>query len=282
MPKKGFTLVEVLVVAPIIILSIGAFIAVVVSLTGNVLVSRSASMLQYDIQDAADRIEADIRMSPQFLSSTSNIPFTASNPQGYTNTPNTPSSGTTTLFTNIDKTSTGGSTASLILRTYLTDKNPVRAQGDVSLLHLPTPTACTGNYRTNQPAYGDIVYFISDNALWRRTILPANYATANYCGGVPYQQPSCSPGTTHAFCKVVDSRLIGGVDSVNFSVAYYTNEDATSANSTAVSASSSDAAREAILSGMKSALVSITAEKEVAGRTIERSVSLRTSRLNNL
>ena len=39
----GFTVVELLVIAPIVILTIGAFVATIVNMTGEVLASRGAN-----------------------------------------------------------------------------------------------------------------------------------------------------------------------------------------------------------------------------------------------
>lgn len=47
--NRGFTLVEIMVISPIIILAIGAFIAMIITMTGEVLSSRAANMLAYDV-----------------------------------------------------------------------------------------------------------------------------------------------------------------------------------------------------------------------------------------
>lgn len=62
----GFTIVELLVIAPIVILTITAFISVIVNMTGDVLASRSSNLVAYDIQDALSRIEEDVKLSSTF------------------------------------------------------------------------------------------------------------------------------------------------------------------------------------------------------------------------
>lgn len=78
--KKGFTMIEVLIVIPIVLLSIGVFISAIVSMTGEVLVSRSSTNLAYEIQDALNKIEQDVSISNGFQSFTDTVA-----PQGYNN-----------------------------------------------------------------------------------------------------------------------------------------------------------------------------------------------------
>lgn len=65
--NKGFTLVEVLVIAPIVILVLSAIVALVVSSTGSSLRSSARSQLQYDVLSALDRIEADMKLSKKVV-----------------------------------------------------------------------------------------------------------------------------------------------------------------------------------------------------------------------
>ena len=59
--QQGFTLIEMLVIAPIVVLAIGAFLTVIISMTGEVLASRGANTLTYNIQDALNRIDQDVK-----------------------------------------------------------------------------------------------------------------------------------------------------------------------------------------------------------------------------
>ena len=74
--SKGFTLVELLVITPVVILVIGGFVGAIIAMTGNVLSTRSANRLVYNIQDALDRIEADVRQSNGFLTTNADTPQT--------------------------------------------------------------------------------------------------------------------------------------------------------------------------------------------------------------
>ena len=62
-PKSGFTLVELVVVAPMVILLIGAVIAATVQVSISSLRSYGRSQLQYDILSALDAIEQDVALS---------------------------------------------------------------------------------------------------------------------------------------------------------------------------------------------------------------------------
>lgn len=61
--SAGFTLVEVVIVAPLVILIIGALIAMAVTLTGASMRTTARGQLQYDVLSALDQIEQDIKLS---------------------------------------------------------------------------------------------------------------------------------------------------------------------------------------------------------------------------
>lgn len=82
--EQGFTLIEMLVIAPIVVLAIGAFLTVIISMTGEVISSRGANALTYDVQDAISRIEQDVKLSTTFLA-TNNITLDPAEQQGYNN-----------------------------------------------------------------------------------------------------------------------------------------------------------------------------------------------------
>ena len=94
--SRGFTLVEMAVIAPIVVLLIGAFIALIVNLTGNVMSARGKNVLVYDTQDALSRIEDDVKLSSTFLA-VNNIDL-SSTKQGYRDYPSTGTTGSTTNF----------------------------------------------------------------------------------------------------------------------------------------------------------------------------------------
>ena len=75
--QPGFTLVEMLVVAPIVILVVGGIVALLIALVGDVLIARERNSMAYNTQDALNLIEQDVRLS-------SNIQATTGTPVSYT------------------------------------------------------------------------------------------------------------------------------------------------------------------------------------------------------
>lgn len=279
--KRGFTLVEMMVIAPIVILLIGAFIALIVNLTGEVMSSRGSNVLTYNLQDALNQIEEDVKLSSTYLSST-NINI-SSTKQGYGGDT---TNGSTVPFTNIQKS--GGSTASLILNGLVTNGNPMSTlTGYVYLANSPNPCTSVSEYSNNRPMSMNIVYFVdSQNTLWRRVIMPSNYATASVrCGSAaPWQQPSCTPGyntVTMSFCKTNDMRMIDGVSPSDFVVQYFSSASSTSADTTANNPTvTNDTVRNTALQATPTVAVTITAKQTVAGRDIQRAGTVRATRLD--
>src|SRR3954469_24566042 len=101
--SRGFTLIEVLIIAPIVVLVIGGFVALIMAMVGDVLLTRDQNVMAYETQDALDRIEQDTRIGTQFL----NTSRTLTSPQG-----------------SDDDIAAFSSTDSLIIGALATDKNP--------------------------------------------------------------------------------------------------------------------------------------------------------------
>lgn len=281
--RKGFTLVEVLVVAPIVILSIGAFIALIVTLTGNTVASRGASMMQHSLQDALDWVERDVRKSVALLA-VNDITLSSANPQGYMSDPGPYSStGSTVNFTNINKKSSGGSPASLVLKQFAT-KNQASSLAKNDIVYLAnTPNACSGNFKQNTPLYTNVIYYVNNGSLWRRTLTPTNYAAAaSLCNGPVQQLPSCDRGTAHVYCKTQDTKLLDGIQQNDFKVSYYNAPGSMSPNLVAGSSTASDAARNTALALATTVDVRLSSSKSIAGRDITKNANIRATRLNSM
>lgn len=258
--RAGFTVVEVMIIAPIMVLAIGIMITLIVTMTGEVLVSQARSNMVYAQQDALDRVQGDIELSTAFLAEND---IAVVSPQGYNNDAN--------KFTNV-----GVSGDTLILRALLTDKNP--ASPDRQLLRLkdaPNPCSST-NASANPLMYGNIVYFVKDGSLWRRTILPVGSDTIG-CS-VPWQISSCAPGVSGAVCKTNDIELVKGVSSGMFTVKYYTRANTAAHDTTAINAGSSVADRQNALNTTLTAEISLSSSQRAAGQDITYSSSLRATR----
>jgi Tfp pilus assembly protein PilE len=273
--QAGFTLVELLVIAPIVVLAIGAFITVVISMTGEVLTSRASNSLAYNVQDAMNRIEQDIKLSTTFLGENT---FTPQNGQG--------SNNGTAKFTNLS----GANGPVLILNMLATSGNPLDTNSTI-VYRAGQPATCAGNgtdvytnYSRNTPMTYNVVYFVdTSGTLWRRTIVPSDFTTASArCGaGVPWQQASCRPSDVGSIsgCTTEDVRLVDGVGASGFVVQYFTAADSQTAN-TAAASDPSVSNRNTALQAIPTAGISISASQSVAGRAVERSATLRATRLD--
>jgi len=207
---EGFTLVEMLVIAPIVLLMIGIFLAAMVAIVGDVLITRDRNELIYETQEALDRIEQDTRLSTQFLTTTG----TLLSPQGS----NSNFAGTA-AFTNTDH---------LILSTYATDKNPTDISR-VLVYRANQPNLCGSTQSLNVILPVQIIYFIKSGSLWRRTILPT-YNTngtvdANTVCATPWQRNTCSPGYAASVrCQTNDTQIMENISTLD--VKYYANASA--------------------------------------------------------
>lgn len=61
--QHGFTLVEVAIIAPVLILTIGAIVTIIVGLTSSSMQTTARAELQNDVLAALDRMEEDVRIS---------------------------------------------------------------------------------------------------------------------------------------------------------------------------------------------------------------------------
>lgn len=262
---RGFTLIEIMIIAPIVILVIGALISVVVSMTGEVLAARSSNVLAYNIQDTLDRIQQDVQTSGAFLSTTNISPITS--PQG--------SDNGTAAFKNV-----GGATgAALILNAYTTDKNP--ANSTRNTVYLTYPNSCSSsNSSQNAPLMVNVVYFVAGGTLWRRVVVPSNYTILG-CS-LPWQQSTCSPGLSGAICQSQDTQLVNGiVAGSGFTVNYYPTSTSTTPNTVAVDSGQSDANRLTAMQTTNTIGVTINATQTIAGRTVSQTGTIRVTGDNN-
>lgn len=260
--KHGFTLVEMLIIAPIVIFVIGIFISAIISMTGSVLVSRGANALSYTINDALSRIDQDVKASAGFLA-TNNISTTV---QGL-NDDNTP-------FKNASSAST--TDAKLILNAYATDQNPLTQNRNI-IDAANTPYTCGTLYSSqNANLMTNIVYFVKNNTLWRRVIMPALYNSVGNTGGgciLPWQKPTCTPGYSAPFCKANDQRLVDGVTGIT--ITYWTNDVPPVQITNASDYNQSDIARQNAMQTAASVNVTITAAKALSGRTVTQTGTIR-------
>lgn len=251
---EGFTLIEMLIVAPIVIIMISGFVALMVTMVGDVLSTRDQSSMTFETQDSLDRIEQDTRLTTQFLT-TSGV---FQSPQGSNN-----NFTGTTAFT---------SSNSLIMGGLTTTKNPVDSTRQL-VYYANQPNDCGVQQTYNRIFQGKIMYFVKDGGLWRREVLPDfntnSTVDANTVCNAPWQQNTCSPGYGGGTrCQTNDTKIMDNVSS--FSVKYYTTPNSTAdiGPTQALSASTIE--------------VTINGSKTTAGKPITTSGSIRATKLNSI
>ena len=238
----GFTLVEIMIIAPIVILFIGAFIALVVNLTGESLRLREKNAAAYEVQEALNDIEMNVALAVSFHTATASV----ASPQGKNNS--------TANFTN----ETAGQPDALIMKAAATTRNP--ADPNRQLIYTGAG-AC--NARNVVYQYYTI-YFVSNQTLYKRTILPQQPACA-----VPWQRGSCAESvvaTNPSICKREDEKLLENVESLD--VTYYSDS------------SSSTPLADSEASDATSVSVAINRSKTVAGDAVTYTGSSRAASLN--
>jgi type II secretory pathway pseudopilin PulG len=256
----GFTLIEILIIAPIVIIAISGFIALMVTIVGKVLLTRDQTAVTYDTQNALDRIEQDIKLSAKFLTTTGTLP----SPQGSDN-----NYAGTAAFSNTSNT--------LILNMLATDSNP--HSWDRWLMYYDNqPNPCGGTETSNRVFSVRVIYYIKNGTLWRRTYVPpwnlntsapdANTICTYSSSFYPWQKNTCNPGYTSSQCQAEDERVMDNVNSLN--VQYFSDPGSTT-DIGASNAASATAVNVTIASG-----------KTTAGKAFTASSSLRASKLNSI
>lgn len=258
--SAGFTLIEILIIAPIVVIAISGFVALMVSLVGKVLVARDQGAMTYDTQNALNRIEEDVRLSAKFFTTTGTLPT----PQGSNN-----NFTGTSAFTNTSNT--------LILNALATDSNP--RDSDRWLMYYDNqPNPCGSTETSNRVFSIRIIYFIKNGSLWRRTYVPdwnlntsspdANTICTYSSSYYPWQKNSCSPGYSASRCKAEDEKVMDNITAL--SVQYFSDPKST----TDIGAANAETAT--------TINATITGSKTTAGNPITTSSSLRVTKLNSI
>lgn len=208
---RGFTLVEVLVISPIVIILVGTFIGFLVSLTGESLVNRGKNIAAFDTQSVLKEIEDSVTVATSYLASSGTLPT----PQGRDN-------ATGQAFSN----TTSGQPDTLIITSPATTASPDTASR--ALIYTGSAPCNSSN-----PIYTYLtIYFVAsdyettdpnDQALFRRTVLPTGTTCAT-----PWQRGSCDPSRLSSYpsiCRRADDKMIGNV--TTFDMQYFIGSSTT-------------------------------------------------------
>lgn len=257
---SGFTVVEVMIMAPILMLVIGVFIGLIVELAGQSVVSRTQSQAVYDVQDAISRIEQDVKTSIGFLATNS---VTIASPQGLNND--------ATNFLNVAQQS--ASDRILILNMGATTLNP-NDPAVKPVYAVNSPSVCTSvNVVYNTVMKYNVVYFLRSGSLWRRTLMPSTYTSlATWCS-TPYQRPSCAAGQVNAMCATEDVEVLP--NATVFDLNYYTDASNLTANTVVNNSANTTATRDAAFLGLSTVKVDLTSSRSIAGKTVTKTGTAR-------
>jgi type II secretory pathway pseudopilin PulG len=265
---RGFTLVEMMIVAPMLILIIGTLIVSIVTLTGESLAEGARAQLINDVQEALDRVEADVQGSGAYLSTNN---FTLTSPQG--------ADDVTQKFVSIS----GTGNDSIILNSFFTTTNPALATR--ALVYVPnTPFACgDANIVQNQVMTNNVVYFVKNSTLWRRIVVTSTYASKPCSGVTAWQQPNCAPSkmsVNPSLCKVEDEVMLKGVEPADFNVDYYLSaSDTVKASDT----ENTDAdLRQVAIDKASTIQVTLKGKRLIAGRDISQQGTIRVTRTGSI
>lgn len=232
--SPAFTLIEMLIIAPIIIILIGVMILAISSLTGDSLRSHERNTMTHQVQSALDLVELESSRSATYPDTTG----TLSSPQG--------SNGSTAAFTTANNDSATNDV--LIIKTPATTVNPINPDREV--IYTNSPNSCSsGDVSKNAPYEIMTIYFVASGSLWQRTVMPSDNTPCS----TPWQRASCATSQPlTGICKSHDNKLVDNVTS--FSVQYLDD-----AGETIPSADPSEAT---------AVNLTITASKQVAGETL--------------
>jgi len=198
--ERGLTIVEVLVVAPLIVLIIGVSIGFMVSITGDGLRVAERNALAHSVQDALGKVEADTQVATGFLQN------------------KTDASGNS--FTATMSVTPYKSTGPLIMSALATTKSPL---DPARALVYRNENGCSPDVITYNEKYTvTYVYFVNGGTLWKRTVM----GTGTPCSSTqPWQRPSCAPNyTPSANCKAEDEAILTNVQSLE--VQYFKDDAA--------------------------------------------------------
>lgn len=186
--QAGFTVMEIVIVAPIVLTTITGLAAAIMFITTNVMQLGQANQQRQAILSAFSLITDDLSVTSQIKATSFPSPDPQDHDQPFQSTDNQ------TLIINRP-----------LIHSHLRDKNKDLIWVD------STTNDCSGELT---PSEINVVYFLEDKTLWRRVLLPNNWQGQTYCFNNEaiaisklQDQPSCSI-TNEGGCQVKDSKIL--------------------------------------------------------------------------
>jgi prepilin-type N-terminal cleavage/methylation domain-containing protein len=210
--RSGFTVPEILIAMAIASIILVGIMTLFVSLTGNSATTVKIADQIRNNDSAITNIENDLRLTKSFratpLLADSNASVSPLQPDGW-------------VYKGVDSTH-----RMLILQTYATSANPKTDGRDV----VYRDDGLGGCPVGRDPVYNNIIYFVKDSVLYRRTLVEASPPTGTtYCGSTPTnsvatiaQKQTCANGQATgmpANCRERDVAIAKGI--TRFDIQYY-------------------------------------------------------------
>lgn len=201
--SRGFTLVELLVISPIIMVVTVAMVTFLFNMYGQVVKQDGQLNLQVESQNILFGLQDDLWYANQFTSDLNGGLVDTYQPGGgWTNSTTPPT---------------------LIISTTALTKNRRDANRQPVYINESTCTPADGN-GDNSVLYNNVIYFASTTNLYKRTVsAPTSLATC----GVSYYKQTCPSNHTSPTCKA-DVLLTNHLSS--FAVVYYDVNNNTTTN----------------------------------------------------
>lgn len=247
--QRGFTLIEVAVIAPVMILVAISIVGILIILVSSTVQPNARSLIMQQEVRALDSIESDINNSYAYINSTTSYGFLSDLPANFSDSAisdySDPPNGTMVL---------GIQTFNQIIDS--TDSSRTKV-----LPAFKDTASCsnTTNLSPNNIAPIVVVYYVKNNTLYRRTLVDTSNPST--CGTKLARQ------TCLTSCAAEDVALVQVDELRVFNVEYYTGitNDVVTTDPTAA----------------RSAKVTITAASDAGGDSVQYTSSLRAARLNN-
>lgn len=266
--SAGFTLIEIGIIVPILIVMVLIIFDALMSMIRASTLETAKINVTYDRQIAMSNIESDLVLASLYLATADTI-----YPDPYD-----PDSGWS-------YEGSGQNERVLIARMYATTLNPLDPNRRPAFQNdnEPSNAACTSaNLFSNPVQEYNVIYFVSDGNLFRRRLIDT---TNTLCSPGQYQKLSCPSqedlsaqglGTRDSTCSADDELIASDVSA--FNIQYYGSKT----SNTPLSVYSGDTAenRAELVTTAADAEVSLTLSRKIGGNTVSSSSTLRFSKLN--
>jgi type II secretory pathway pseudopilin PulG len=265
--EAGFTLVEVAVVVPMIILVIVGILALLITLVGSNVQQSTRSALVNNTRVALTSIEKDVDASSTFLADTlPSATFKDFNEPGL--------SGSYKTNGSLASGAASANLNTLFIQGYNQIADPADTTGTKIIGAFKGTPPCSGiNFaQTANIVPVAVLYFVTNSTLYRRTIIDRTNPTT--CGPLLIKQ-SCPTGSdaNTPSCLVKDTALLNNVS--QFKIDYYLNAADTTPLNAYVATPTPP------IDQAKAIVATITSFTNSAGNRVSHSASLRMTRIGD-